>query len=171
MTSSMRVAMLCILCVTGPSWGLEFGGQDLKARAQADACYLIFVDLYRATYYASSRGDTGCVELEYRRSFSREELAQATSRVYKDLYGDLQHAADAANLQLLVQSYRSVVPGDRYRFCASPVHGGELLRDDEPVRRIDDRGFARRLLGIWVADAQVNGAVKWNFEACSKRAF
>jgi hypothetical protein len=167
----MRIAMLCILCVTGPSWGLEFGGQELKARARANACYLIFVDLYRATYYASSRGDTGCVELEYRRSFSREELAQATSRVYKDLYGDLQHAADAENLQLLVQSYRSVVPGDRYRFCASPVYGGELLRGDEPVRRIDDRGFARRLLGIWVADGGGGDSVEWNFPACARQEF
>jgi len=168
---SIGKIILSWLMLISPAWSLNFGGQYLEAVDRVEACYLIFMRLYHATLYSDKVGDTRCVDLEYLRPFSREELARATVEIYSKRYGEPVDQDDASELQRLVDAYHSVEQGDRYRFCLSASRGAELARDGEPVLRTGSTEFARRVLGLWVVDVDDSGRVQWNFATCKQRIF
>jgi len=154
--------------VAGPAWSLEFAGQRLQAVDRAEACYLVFIRLYQATLYSDEQGQTRCVDLEYRRPFSREELSRATLEFYADLYGPEAGSQDADELQRLVDAYQGVDSGDRYSFCLSPEYGAELARDGNPVMKTERTDFGQRLLGLWVEDFDPQGRARWSFNTCQR---
>lgn len=163
--------LLSWLLLAGPAWSITFGGQSLEAVDRAEACYLILVRLYHATLYSDQGGTTRCVDLEYLRPFTREELARATVEIYSKKYGKPVGRDDASELQRLVDAYHGVERGDRYRYCLSPSQGAELARDGEPVLKTGSTEFARRVMGLWVVDVDDSGRVQWNFATCKQRVF
>lgn len=159
------------LLQAAPASAIEFAGKELAAVDRAEACYLIFVRLYQATLYSDAQGQTHCVDLEYLRPFSREDLTRATLALYLERYGEQAATQDAEELQRLVDAYQGVDRGDRYRFCLSPDHGAELARDGTPVMQTTSSDFAQRLLGLWVEGVYSQGRARWSFDTCKRSVF
>lgn len=162
----ISTVLLVALGSSGVAHAIAFGDTPLRASAQAEACHLLFIRLYRATLYTDASGGTRCLELEYRRGFSAEELGRATLTLYEDYFGADRASADADRLQAVADAYRAVAPGDRYGFCFSRDHGSALLREGEQVLPISDSAFASRLLGLWIERFEQDGRPHWRFRTC-----
>lgn len=168
---SLRRFLLPLFFLASPAWSLEFAGQRLQAVDSAEACYLVFMRLYAATLYSDAQGQTRCVDLEYLRPFSREDLSRATLKFYAERYGPQTGSQDASELQRLVEAYQGVDSGDRYRFCLSPGHGAELARDGNPVMQTEQADFGQRLFGLWVEEVDPQGRARWSFDTCKRSVF
>lgn len=160
--------LLAVLWSFAEANTLRFQGQELTLSDRTRACYLVFVKLYEAAYFRSEDGASRCVDLDYLRSFSREELAQATREIFAKLHGDSLGEKFEPQLAELAVAYRSVEPGDSYQFCTGASAGGELRRDGQTVVRFNDSDFGEHLMKIWVADEQA-GMPRWNFQRCPGR--
>lgn len=166
MRRSISTVLLVALGSSGVAHAIAFGDTPLRASAQAEACHLLFIRLYRATLYMDDSGSTRCLELEYHRAFSAEELGQATRALYAEFFGADRAIADDDRLQAVIDAYRAVEPGDRYGFCFSLDHGSALLREGEHVLPISDSAFASRLLGLWIERFEQDDQPRWRFRAC-----
>ena len=160
----MRVAVwLSLLLLSTPLFAQV---AELKPREGAKACYLGFIDLFRATYLVSADAQTRCVQLDYLRGFDAEDLAEHTRDAYRDIHAGV-HVQDDEQLQRFVEAFETVRAGDRYRYCVSDIQGGELFFNGEPVLQMENVGFSQRLFRIWVAGGDDQGRVRWNFSPCA----
>lgn len=164
----MRSLLSLCLLLSGPGFAaaaLDFDDSLLELKAQARACYMGFIELYDADYYARP-GVGRCIRLSYLRDFSGEALDEATVKVFKQRHGEAMVARYREDLARIGAAYRPVVPGDRYTYCVGNDSGGVLLRDGEAVARIDSNELAERFLQIWVRSDAPDSLPEWGFGQC-----
>ena len=162
--------VLAMLWSLAEAQTLRYRGHDLQVSDQARACYLVFVKLYDATYYRDDSGSLRCVRLDYLRGFTREELVEATQKIFVTLHGEDALRVEGARLQPFLDSYAAVEPGDTYQYCVDSARGGEMLRDGLVVASVTDPGFGERFLNIWVTGEE-HGQPQWNFARCPGTVF
>ena len=140
----------------------------LTVSAQARACYLGILALYDAQYLrdADSTAPTRCVQLDYRRAFSADELAEATREIFAERHGGDVAQRFAAELTQVGHAYRTVEPGDRYTFCVGPRGNGVLLHNGDVSAQFPSAGFSERFMQIWVLSEDAQRRPRWAFTQC-----
>jgi len=171
----MKISISLILLLSG-LWAvaeaqtLRYQGNELPMRDQARACYLSFIKLYDAAYFADDTGETRCVKLDYLREFDSDELREATEQVFVDRHGKQARTQFAEAFVQMVDAYQAVGPGDSYQYCTQRGNGGAMLRDGQVVASVDDSDFSERFMRIWVKGEQA-GKPDWAFSRCPVRTF
>ena len=132
--------------------------------AEARACYWGFIKLYNAAYFRDEQGGE-CVQLDYLREFSNDELAEATNEVFINAHGDALYSQHQSRLDQLNAAYAAIREGDQYSFCVSEKDG-RLIRKNMLVIKFDDPEFSRLVIKLWVSDYAADNKVEWNFSTC-----
>lgn len=153
------------VCLISACPVVNSAGEPLQKMGSAKACYLFF-ELFDASYFQSSDKDMQCVELDYLREFSQQQLTEATEKIYQKLHGKSQVKLDELNLHQLYQAYEPVTEQDRLRFCVSSEKGGSLYRNGALLQHFVNIGFAHRLMRVWVLGTTGTGEPDWNFRQC-----
>jgi len=150
---------------------LSYQNQELPIRDRTRACYLVFVKLYDAAYFRSNDGEARCVKLDYLRDFSRDELVEATEKIFRNLHGEDAVEQFSGELSKLARAYQPVSPGNSYKYCVGDSGAGEMIRDGRVVVRLDSANFSERLMNIWVIGEESDGKPRWNFSRCPTTVF
>jgi len=132
--------------------------------AEARACYWGFVKMYNAAYFRDEQANE-CVQLDYLREFSKDELAEATNEVFTNVHGDALYSQYQSRLDQLNDAYAAIREGDQYSFCVSE-EGGRLIRENTLVIQFDDPEFSRLVFKLWVSGYSADNKVEWNFSTC-----
>jgi hypothetical protein len=132
--------------------------------AEARACYWGFIKLYNAAYFRDEQG-VECVQLDYLREFSNDELAEATNEVFINAHGETLYSQYQSRLDQLNDAYAAIREGDQYSFCVSE-ESGRLIRENTLVIQFDDPEFSRLVFKLWVSDYSADKNVEWNFSTC-----
>jgi len=127
------------------------------------ACYWGLFDLFDAAYRRDADGQ--CLQIDYLRAFSREELSKATWKGYAKANGEARLAQDRPRLRPLVEAYSDVAEGDRFSFCQTR-EAIELRFNQRLVYRDETVDLAEAYLGIWLS-LDESGRVGWGFSDCS----
>lgn len=144
---------------------LRLGDQDLSLTATARACHWRIIELFDAAYYRAADGGARCVQLNYLRDFTAEQLGEATRRILEKELGELTAPDAQAGLQAIEQAYEAVGSGDSYTYCVTAAGGGLLQREGETVAALAPTGFATDFLRIWI-ESDDGGQPDWNFRPC-----
>jgi len=93
------------------------------------------------------------LEITYRFSFSREQLASRSLEEIERLHGK------RSNREAVLEQFRSlfpdVAPGDRITALHRPGEGADFYRGDAPLGRIADAALAAEFFSIWLHPATV----------------
>jgi len=148
---------------------MQFSGDDYRMVDTARYCFLPFIPVYDVFYYfndvQTGKPPGACIKLVYKRELTAETLARATRMTFLDRHGELVFNEYQSTLLELDRAYLDVDKGSNYLFCLRGDEG-VLLRNDEELLRLTDRGFARRYFQIWV-DNPFEAKPVWNFSDCS----
>lgn len=91
------------------------------------------------------------LEITYRFSFSREQLASKSLEEIERLHGK------RSNREAVLAQFRSVfpdvAPGDRITALHRPGEGADFYRGDAPLGRIADAALAAEFFSIWLHPA------------------
>jgi hypothetical protein len=169
--STLFGLVLALLWSVAEAQTLRYQERELSLQDKARACYLVFVKLYDAEYFRSQQGDARCVRLEYLRAFNRDELVEATEKIFRKLHGEQALQQFSGELESVARAYEPVAPGSRYQYCVGGAGVGEMIRDGRVLVRLQDADFSERLMNIWVLGEQDDGRPRWNFARCPGRVF
>jgi hypothetical protein len=158
--------VMAMVAVNAHAEMLKYQNAELAVSEKARACYMLFVKLYDATYYRNDDGKARCVKLDYLRAFDRDELIEATEKIFSKLHGEEKVKKFAGELDQLAMAYQAVSPGNSYRYCVGQSGAGEMIRDGHVVVRLVDNDFSERLMNIWVIGEEADGKPRWNFSRC-----
>lgn len=161
MRPSLSILLVILALLTNKAFAKTTN--NLPIIDTAEACYLIFIHLYTASYSADRNQDTQCVQLEYQRRFSKQELTEATRQMFSELHGTQASIQNDEQLQQFTNAYQDVSKGDRYQYCISSDQG-EMSRDGTVVARING-ALSRQVFNLWITDIEA-GKPSWNFSRC-----
>ena len=138
----------------------------LEKKAQTQACHWGFIKIYEAQYFTSPNNSQNCIELSYQRAISRQQLIEATYKIYQDTFGEEQTKRDWNGLEKLSNAYQAIKEGDSYRYCTSKISGGTLQYNNTNIMTLNNADIANRIMGIWVKNVNQEGYPQWNFPTC-----
>lgn len=144
---------------------VNFEGKLLKYQAKARACYMGFIQVYNARYYADRNGSHQCVNLSYLRKISAEQLGEATEKIFIKRHGKAANKRYAKQLGRVKGSFAKVSKGSRYQYCVSPK-GGVLSGNKRKSLVIRNKPFADKLFQIWV-NGTTGRKPLWNSSDCT----
>ena len=144
---------------------VNFEGKQLKYQAKARACYMGFIKVYNARYYADRSGSHQCIKLSYLRKISAEQLGEATEKIFKKRHGNAAKKRYVKQLGRVKGSYAKVSKGSRYQYCVSPK-GGVLSGNKRKSLVIRNKPFADKLFQVWVKGTTGRKPL-WNFSDCT----
>tara|TARA_Y100001935_G_C17289746_1_gene502556 strand:- start:453 stop:950 length:498 start_codon:yes stop_codon:yes gene_type:complete len=139
---------------------------DLEIKEKVRACYLVFFEIYDVTYSSDIENKNRCIKLDYLKNFNKKELADATEKIFSDLYGEKMKKIHDKNLSIIINSYEDVSPGDSYKFCARDLGDGFMIRNGKFIVSLQDKDFNEKFLKIWVKGIIKNNKPIWNFSKC-----
>ena len=144
---------------------LIYDDNELYLQDEARACYLSFFKVFDARFYSDTSQTRHCVKLTYTREIEAGQLAEATLKIYRKIYGEELDEKTSSALDTIGESYRGVSEGDSYQYCIDKSGNGELIRDKETVVLLQDEQLAGRIMTIWRRNYDSERA-EWNFSKC-----
>ena len=145
---------------------LVIDGRSFELIGSGLFTYMIW-DAYAGAYYQASGfsrpaplGDVPRhLVLEYFHAIDAEDFAETTRQSVMQHADDKRPEALSRELQAFNESYRDVVPGDRYALTWT----GDELRlsyNGEVIYESDDQALASALFAIWLGDEPAQEAFK-----------
>ncbi len=143
-------------------------GRPLVRAGSATVRVAGLLPLFDAVLYLADPADAGRVlddvpkrlEIRYRRSISAALLNRAADRALAATLPEAALVPLRERIQRIASLYRDVGPGDVYELVYRPGRGTDLLRNGEPVGRVDGADFARAYFGIWLHPRSPHAALR-----------
>lgn len=143
----------------------EVGGQQLPLRGADLLRWKWVVKIYVAALYLPPTAEPLAdsprrIAFHYRRGFTAEQLAEATSKTISRGLDPVAVTAFAAELAAFNQLYRPVQEGDVMTIDYLPGTGTTLGLNGTVLGTVPGAAFARALFAIWIGDHAVDDELK-----------